>query len=109
MFHDAAHPSAVMLSVMPKDAQPAGDPPAAERRGRRRRRRPLSAMSGNPTTERTAEDAAAAVSAVAVAGDPLDAELRDDARFEHRLLLREIAIVLFVAAVVVARSIAGFG
>ena len=78
VFHDAGHPSAVMLSVMPQDAQPAGNPPP----------RP---------------------SAAAVAGDPLAAELRDDARFERRLFLREIAIVLFVAAVVVARSIAGFG
>ena len=78
VFHDAGHPSAVMLSVMPQDAQPAGEPPA---------------------------EAVAA----AVAGDPLAAELHDDARFERRLFLREIAVVLFVAAVVVARSIAGFG
>ncbi|UGS36602.1 CocE/NonD family hydrolase [Capillimicrobium parvum] len=109
VFHDAAHPSAVMLSVMPKDAQPAGDPPAAEAAEADAAAAAVSAVSGDPPTPRTAEDAAAAVSAVAVAGDPLDAELRDDARFEHRLLLREIAIVLFVAAVVVARSIAGFG
>ena len=41
VFHDAGHPSAVMLSVMPQDAQPpASRPPRRPRPGRRRRVRP---------------------------------------------------------------------
>jgi len=80
VFHDARHPSAVMLSVMPEDPQPAGDPPAAV------------AAAPPPAPQ-----------------DPLAGELREDARFERRLFVREIAIVVAVAAAVVARSIAGFG
>jgi hypothetical protein len=57
----------------------------------------------------TTPTGALAAGGAATEADPLDAELRDDARFERRLLVREIALILFVAAVVVARSVAGFG
>jgi len=72
VLHDAAHPSAVTLSVI-------GAPPPA---------RPVPAA---------AEAAPASLA-------PLEPALRADARFERRLFVREILIILVVAAVVVAWS-----
>jgi putative CocE/NonD family hydrolase len=80
VLHDAAHPSAVTLSVVEGDAA---------------------------TTIVSAPAAAAAPVApdeVPPRLEPLEPQLRADARFERRLFVREILIILLVTAVVVAWS-----
>jgi putative CocE/NonD family hydrolase len=75
VLHDAAHPSAITLAVV-EGAPPAPAPAAVALR----------------------------VPAAATQLAPLEPELDTDARFERRLFVREILIILVVAAAVVAWS-----
>ena len=78
VLHDAAHLSAVTLSVV----ESSSDPPA---------------LAATTVVVPHADPAPAPLA-------PLEPALRDDARFEHRLFVREILIIVLVAAVVVAWS-----
>jgi putative CocE/NonD family hydrolase len=76
VLHDAAHPSGVTLSVVEGGVEP------VETVG-------LELAPPAPVSEELA---------------PLEPELRSDARFERRLFVREILIILLVAVAVVAWS-----
>jgi putative CocE/NonD family hydrolase len=78
---DAAHPSSLVLTVV--GDEPPAPPPA-----------PIAESALAPASTEVAVAPSTALLA------PLEPELREDRRFEHRLFVREIAIILVIVAVV---------